>query len=124
MIIRSSSIPLFVNEEYENHILRAELHNIEDLIGNVIEDPIKWEFYLDRNELAWLTDSAGITKYEDETKSIMVKIHNRGGYPVPFTIEDIPEWVHVSPDAGTLVANEIREIQFTAMDTLELGLLD
>lgn len=111
--------PLFLNEEYENHILRAELHNIEDHIGNTIDESIEWEFYLDRNELAWLTDSAGITKYEDETKSITVKMHNRGGYPVPFTI-DAPDWVHVTPDAGTLVANEIRDIQFTAGDTLDV----
>lgn len=117
--------PLEPNDEFENHILRAEIDSIEDLTGNIFlgGPPMyegKWEFYVDRNELAWLTDSAGITKYEDETKSVTVKIHNRGGYPVPFEIQDAPEWVHVTPDAGTLVANEIREIQFTAADTLDV----
>lgn len=112
--------PSFLNEIYENHILRAELHDIQDLTGNLMIGT-EWEFYVDRNELAWLTDSIGMTKYEDENKSIVAKIHNRGGYPVPFTIENIPSWVNVAPSAGTLVANEIRDIVFTVIDTVSRG---
>lgn len=108
------------NEFIENEILRVDLDSISDLTGNVLVHT-DWEFYVDRNELAWLTDSAGITKYPDQTKSVTLKIHNRGGYPVPFTIDSIPDWLNVSPDAGTLVANEIRDITFTAPDTMELG---
>jgi hypothetical protein len=112
--------PLFNNELYENHILRAELHEIEDLTGNILIES-DWEFYVDRNELAWLTDSIGLTKYADENKVISAKIHNRGGYPVPFSIENVPDWVHVTPDAGTLVPNEIRDIEFRVDSTLALG---
>ncbi len=112
--------PIFQNEYYENHIMRAELHYIEDLTGNVLIET-DWEFYVDRNELAWLTDSIGLTKYEDENKTITAKIHNRGGYPVPFTIQNIPDYVHVTPDAGTMVPNEIREIQFTVDSTVARG---
>ncbi len=112
--------PLFQNEYFENRILRAELHEIEDLTGNVLIEE-EWEFYVDRNELAWLTDSIGLTKYADENKTITAKIHNRGGYPVPFTIQNIPEYVHVTPDAGTLVPNEIRDIQFTVDSTVARG---
>ncbi len=104
----------------ENETLRAVVYNVKDLTGNKLDSAV-WLFHVDRNELNWLTDSVGITKYEDEIKSVTVKIHNRGGYPVPFTIEDVPDWIHVSPDAGTLVANEIRELEFTAEDTLDLG---
>ena len=112
--------PLFQNELYENHIMRAELHNIQDLTGNVLIGT-EWEFYVDRNELAWLTDSIGMTKFEDENKSITAKIHNRGGYPVPFTIQNIPGWVNVAPSAGTLVANEIRDVVFTVDSTVARG---
>ena len=94
--------------------------NIEDLTGNVLVET-DWEFYVDRNELAWLTDSVGLTKYADENKTITAKIHNRGGYPVPFSIQNVPDWVHVTPDAGTLVANEIRDIEFKVDSTLALG---
>jgi hypothetical protein len=113
--------PNFQNQFFENRILRAEIHDIEDLTGNSL-DFEKWEFYVDRNELAWLTDSAGMTKFEDETKTITANIHNRGGYPVPFSIENIPHWVHVVPTQGTLAPNEIRPVSFTVDSTLAFGL--
>lgn len=112
--------PNFQNDIFENKIIRVELHNIEDLVGNTLIEE-GWEFYVDRNELAWLTDSIEMTKYDDETKTITASIHNRGGYPVSYTMQDVPDWVHVSPNAGTLVANEIEEITFTVDETTPLG---
>lgn len=112
--------PNFQNKFFENKILRAELHDIEDLTGNVMLET-DWEFYVDRNELAWLTDSIEVVKYVDESKTISAKIHNRGGYPVPYSFKHLPEWVHVYPDRGTLVANEVQEVFFTVSDNLELG---
>ena len=114
--------PLFQNKFFENKILRAELRNISDLTGNVLV-ATDWEFYVDRNELAWLTDSIEMTKYVDESKTITAKIHNRGGYPVPYSIQSVPNWVHVFPDRGTLVANEIQEIQFMLDSLVPIGLL-
>ncbi len=113
--------PNFDNKFFENRILRAEISEIEDKTGNKLIYE-QWEFYVDRNELAWLSDSVGMTKYEDQTKTIVANIHNRGGYPVPFTIKDIPDWVHVVPNQGTLAANEIRPISFTVDSTLAFGL--
>ena len=112
--------PSFQNKFYENKVLRAELHNIEDLVGNN-SSYFKWEFYVDRNELAWLKDSIGMTKFVDESKTISAKIHNRGGYPVPFKIESVPDWVHVTPDRGTLVANEVMDIHFSVDSLVPLG---
>jgi hypothetical protein len=112
--------PTFQNQFYENKILRVELHDIEDLTGNK-RPYLDWEFYVDRNELAWLTDSLGITKFEDENKTVVANIHNRGGYPVPFKIQDLPDWVRVVPDQGTLAANEIRPISFTVDSSLAFG---
>ncbi|MEO6040126.1 MAG: T9SS type A sorting domain-containing protein, partial [Saprospiraceae bacterium] len=114
-------VPNFDNRFFENRILRAELHDIEDLTGNTLVYT-QWEFYVDRNELAWLTDSLGMTKYEDQTSTVTANIHNRGGYPVPFTITGIPAWVHVVPNTGTLAPNEIRPISFTVDSTLAFGM--
>jgi hypothetical protein len=113
--------PNFQNEFFENHILRAELHDIQDLTGNKLNFT-QWEFYVDRNELAWLSDSLGMTKFEDQTKTGVANIHNRGGYPVSFTIQGVPDWVHVVPNQGTLAPNEIRPISFTVDSSLAFGL--
>jgi hypothetical protein len=112
-------VPEFNNEEFENHVLKAELFNVRDLTGNI--NPYeKWEFYVDRNELAWLSDTITLTKYVDQTKTITAKIHNRGGYPVPYSIT-APDWIRVTPDRGTLVANEIETISFTVDSLVQLG---
>ncbi len=117
--------PTFENKFYENRILRAELHGIQDLVGNEFNGTKFnngiWEFYVDRNELAWLTDSLGLTKFEDENKTATAHIHNRGGYPVPFKILGVPDWVHVSPNQGTLAPNEIRPVSFSVDSTLAFG---
>ncbi len=112
--------PVHLNKFYENKILRAELHNIEDLVGNVNVFE-KWEFYVDRNELAWLTESLKAVKYADESKTVSAKIHNRGGYPVSFSMVDVPDWMHVYPNTGTLVANEVLDINISFDDQLPLG---
>jgi len=116
----------FQNEFFENKLIRAELHDIKDLSENSFEGTRAnkgiWEFYVDRNELAWLTDSLGMTKFEDQTKTAVANIHNRGGYPVPFTINGVPDWVHVVPNQGTMAPNEIRPISFRVDSTLGFGL--
>ncbi|MBL7795860.1 MAG: choice-of-anchor D domain-containing protein, partial [Saprospiraceae bacterium] len=115
----------FQNKFFENRILRAELKGIEDLVGNVFNgtkfNKGIWEFYVDRNELGWLTDSVGLTKYEDETKTVTANIHNRGGYNTPFSILNVPDWVQVVPNQGTLVPNETRPISFTVDSTVAFG---
>jgi hypothetical protein len=100
------------NTVVENKVMRVELGDLQDLTGNKVTSPITWEFYVDRNELAWLTDSVGITKYERETSRVSAKVHNRSGSPMPFSIESVPNWVRVFPDTGYLVPNEVVEIQF------------
>jgi len=113
-------VPKFQNEFFENHVLRAELHEIQDKIGNQLFKT-DWEFVVDRNELAWLTDSMGLTKYDGEYKVGTASIHNRGGYPVPFKITGAPNWVRVVPNAGTLVANQVLPIRFEVDSTLAFG---
>jgi hypothetical protein len=112
--------PNFDNRFFENRILRAELRSIDDLVGNE-STYFKWEFFVDRNELAWLTDSLGVTKFENEPKTGVANIHNRGGYPVPFTIQGAPDWVHVVPNTGTLAPNEIRPVSFAVDSSLAFG---
>lgn len=110
----------FFQSHFENKILRAQLDNIPDKTGNklVYED---WEFYVDRNELAWLTDSLGMTKFDDQTKTVEAKIHNRGGSPVNFSLQNVPSWVRVVPNQGTLAANEILPVRFEVDSVLPFG---
>jgi hypothetical protein len=113
-------VPNVDNRFIENKTLRVELHDIEDKTGNK-RDYLAWDFKVDRNELAWLTDSVGMTKDVHETKTMTASIHNRSGSTVPFKIINSLPWVRVVPDTGVLVANEIKPIQFIVDSTLAIG---
>jgi hypothetical protein len=119
--------PNVLNKFIENKILRLELKNLEDLVGNNTGNvPARWlgklpEFYVNRNELAWLADSVGLTKPVNTTRSITAKVQNRGGYPVPFEILNYPAYVHVVPNTGTLAPNEIKDITLTVDSSLAFG---
>jgi hypothetical protein len=113
-------VPNEDNRFIENKTLRVNLNDIEDKTGNKT-GLISWEFKVDRNELAWLTDSIGMTKSVQETKTMTANIYNRSGTTVPFKIINSLPWVHVVPDTGVLVANEIKPIQFIVDSTLAIG---
>ena len=113
-------VPNEDNRFIENKTLRVNLNNIEDKTGNKT-GLISWEFKVDRNELAWLTDSIGMTKSVQETKTMTANIYNRSGTTVPFKIINSLPWVRVVPDTGVLVANEIKPIQFIVDSSLAIG---
>lgn len=121
-------VPNIQNEFIENKVLRVELKQLEDMVGNNTGSyPMEFmnkvpEFIVNRNELAWLTDSIGMTKRLEQTKTITASIQNKGAYSVPFEIQDTPEWVRVVPNQGTLAANEVRAISFTADSSLAFGM--
>ncbi len=120
-------VPNGLNKFIENKILRLELKNLRDLVGNSTGGvPMKWlgktpEFYVNRNELAWLTDSVGMTKRAEFSKTIEVNIQNRGSINTAFEIRDYPGYVRVVPNTGTLAPNEIRPILFTVDSSLAFG---
>jgi hypothetical protein len=113
-------VPTVDNHEIENRTLRVELHDIEDRTGNK-RDYLAWEFKVDRNELAWLTDSVGVTFDVHDSKTMTANILNRSGSTVPFKIDNFLPWVRIVPDTGVLVANEVKPIKFIVDSLLAIG---
>ncbi len=120
--------PDIQNKFLENKILRVELRNLEDMAGNSTgPDPMKYqfripEFYVNRNELAWLEDTLQMTKHLDQTKTVTAGVHNRAGSPASFKITGAPDWVRVVPDQGSLAPNEILPVSFIVDSSLAFGL--
>ena len=79
---------------------------------------------MDRNELAWLEDSLELVKFVDEEGTMVAKIHNRGGYPVPFNIT-APVYIHVTPDRGNWLPMKKKrsDLQWMTMLPLETTLI-
>lgn len=108
-----------VNQFYENHTLRGMVRDIADLYGNQmgfgVDDPdsVAWEFYVNRNPIAWGGGAITANVFQDETMIITRQLVNTGGAAMNFNFIDlnpIPgrepitpvDWLTVSPPGGTI----------------------
>ena len=113
-------VPNVPNQFIENHILRVEVEDIEDLVGNTFNGT-NWEFFVDRNPLRWDVGAIVDTKLEEETKVVQRIITNAGGSTQAYTITDLPAWVEVYPADGILQPGEQQIVNFVFDNTMAIG---
>ncbi len=113
--------PVIANGDIENQLLRAEVRGIKDFIGNTIEEPITWEFYVDRNPLKWVEGDIIDVKYDDDSWLVTRSIRNTGGQTEAFTLENIPDWLNISTTAGEIAPGASAVIVFTVPDQIASG---
>ena len=126
-------LPTDGSQFFENTILRAEVHDIQDFKGNKLAN-YEWEFFSDQNPLHWSVTKIEDTKYEDEAKTLYREITNEGGsarlyeihgsLPDPITgaADPIPNWVNVFPLEGLLAPGEQQIITFEFDETMAIGM--
>ena len=114
-------IPNIQNQFIENKLLRAEVRGIKDLVGNIIPDPITWEFYVDRNPLKWVEGNIDDVKYDGESWVVTRTIQNLGGQTEVFTLEDIPNWLQPSISTGEIPPGGNALVVFTVSDDIANG---
>ncbi len=119
----------------ENLILRAEINNLQDMYGNVIDESISWEFFVNRNPLEWLgSDITNIVLEVDDSFSTTRQIVNNGGSNRSWSLiggrvgdtpsgapEDLPDWLEVSPIEGILTPGAAQDITISMVDGLSYG---
>ena len=123
----------------ENTTLRVDVNSILDIYGNDITEPITWEFYFNKNPVAWSgSDISNIIMYIDEEYSTTRNLSNSGGSSnsyylfggrdisetadiYPENTIDLPAWLEVSPVSGTLTADSEQEITIGLVEDLSFG---
>lgn len=113
-------VPKVANSFIENEVLRVEVDNIKDLVGNTFVGT-SWEFLVDRNPIAWETNRINDFKYDDERKTLFSKLINRGGTNEAFNITGIPAWVEVFPREGVLSPGQEQVVTFVFDRDMILG---
>ncbi|WP_282773557.1 LamG domain-containing protein, partial [Phaeodactylibacter xiamenensis] len=98
--------------EIENRNLRVRVENVKDLVGNSLQEPVVWEFFVNRSALYW--EGGDIEEVVDEGTSFSVtrKIRNQGGFITNFSLDNIPSWVTVSPLSGSVAPGDAETITF------------
>lgn len=125
--------PSASNYYYENHTLRAELTGIKDLYENAMSDTVSWEFWVNRNPMAWSGGDVTASKYEDETITVTRQLVNNGSSPMAFDFFDLdpnpgraviqpPDWLNVSPTTGTVNPGSAQTVVIEFDDQLIGGI--
>jgi hypothetical protein len=81
-----------------------------------------WHAFIDRNFLKWEENSLVKVKKNGESLSFTTKIVNSGGHNESFTIENIPNWLQVSPHTGVVPPSSNMDVKFTVHDGLNPGI--
>ncbi len=117
----------------ENKTVRLKLAQIKDLAGNImdanpssapVDTVYNFEFYVNRNPIAWEGGDVTAVKYDDEVATITRKLINNGASPMDFSFMDltpnpgrdtlrVPSWMTVTPMSGTVNPGTAKIISLT-----------
>ena len=105
----------------ENTSIDFTLQKVRDLSGNLIESPITWTTYIDKNQLIWDNEFIEMEKLLSESLSFTTHIINQGGTVENFQISNLPPWLNAYPSEGLLDPNSFTQIEFVVNEDLFIG---
>lgn len=126
-VVNNDALIITMNETWdriEKTIVTFTVDGVRDINGNEILNPITWSAYIDRNQLKWSESEVTIEKPVYEEKEFKVKAVNKGGSVQYFTIENMPAWLTVNPESGTIAPSSSLDITFTIDEGLNIGSYD
>jgi len=127
------------NHYIENSTFRAEINELSDLLDNSISDPIRWEFFVNRNPIEWVgTNISDIVLYVEEEYTTTKQLINAGGgnrswymhggrdispsaAEYPGNSLDLPSWLVHSPTEGTLTPGSSQDVTISLAENLNFG---
>ena len=131
--------PALADRFLENTTLNVNVNRMLDVYGNDLDEPIDWEFYFNKNPVAWSgSDISNVILYVDEEYSTTRTLVNSGGsnnsYYIfggrdisqtaeiyPNNTIDLPSWISISPSEGTLSPDSEQDITIGLVEDLNFG---
>lgn len=105
----------------ENCILDITVKDVYDLNGNVLQSPVTWTAFVNKNQVNWIESEIILTKKLYEPLSFQATIQNSGGNIESFTIDGLPDWLTASPSYGNLQPLSDKTITFSIDESLNIG---
>ncbi|MFT4968774.1 MAG: hypothetical protein ACI9O4_000507 [Chitinophagales bacterium] len=105
----------------ENVTLDVTVKNVKDLNGNVMESPKTWIAYMDKNQVIWQDDLLVFSKDFGDNLSFSSSISNEGGAAKNFTIENLPDWLTITPTSGIIQPNSQLTVSFEVNPNVNIG---
>lgn len=111
-------------EALEKTVVNFTVKDVSDLNGNLMQSPVTWTAYINRNQLKWSQTSITKEKKLYAPMNFMVDVENQGGTEKNFTIEGLPAWLKADPEYGTIDPLGRQTIQFTVDEGTNVGRYD
>ena len=111
-------------EAIEKTTVNFTVMDVSDLNGNLMESPVTWSAYIDRNQLKWSEKSVTKEKKLNATMTFAVDVENHGGTVKNFTIEGLPAWLDAMPESGSIDPQGRETILFTVDEGTNVGRYD
>ena len=104
----------------EGVTLNIAVRNIRDMRGNIsaVEN---WTAFVRRNAIRWDEDPINLVMEEGNIVTFPARIINTGGTSVNYIITDLPDWLTVTPNAGTLPPMGNRTLTFSINSAINVG---
>lgn len=111
-------------EAIEKTTINFTVKDVSDLNGNLMESPVTWSAYIDRNQLKWSEKYVVKEKKFNTTMTFAVDVENLGGTAKNFKIEGLPAWLDAMPESGTIEPQGRATISFTIDEGTNVGRYD
>lgn len=105
----------------ENVILDVTIKGVYDMHGNVMQSPVTWTAYVDRNQVVWEEERLNHQKKLFDQLSFTTTLVNKGGTQQEYSIDNLPDWITVVPRSGTLQPMSTTSVQFIVSESVPIG---
>ena len=111
------------DHEINKNNIYITVRNVEDLNGNRTVSPIMWQVYVNKNTLVWNSDGINEIFFDRAMAEwqIPVQFRNTSGRRHQYTIEGLPDWLHVNQAYGSINPEETLTAYFTVDGNLPIG---
>lgn len=107
-------------QRLENCNVSVTLRGVRDSHYNACEN-LTWDFYVRQNQLLWQQDEVSAVKRGTEDVSFEVGIANNSGSTENWNISNLPVWLSVSSESGSIPAIAERTLRFNVNPALSIG---
>jgi len=107
----------------ENCNIYLTVKEVKDVNGN-ISQPISWTIYAQQNQLKWEETDVDLAMQNGEKKTFTVEIANTGSTPDSWAITNLPSWLSVNAESGSIAPQATKKLTFAVEPNTAIGLYD
>lgn len=100
--------------------LEFTVKRVQDLNGNY-GNPITWTAYINKNTLLWADNVISLEQENGEETDFSVAVSNNGGSSKTWHIYDLPTWLSIDKESGTLNALSSKTLNFSVLNSTPIG---